>query len=414
MQNPPRHQSPHDKTAAAPTDRNDLDQRLAFLQLGADDAERLRGLRDVCGQYMAEFVQSFYRHLFSFDETARFLHDPELVRRLKKAQQAHLESMLDAEWNDDYGVRHRRVGDAHAAVGIEPAYFLGAYNHYIQFFIRALSEQTQGVPTDYSERIGTLIKAVILDIGLTLDAYFDQATQAMRRALEMLLQANTELRQFAQFTSHDLKTPLATVINLCDETIDEFGPDMPAEARKLVEAARNRTFRMSAMIDELLSATISIQAEKEAHESSSEQALLEAIDRLRPLLDEKQIEVKLPSQFPWVAGDRVRLREAFYNLLSNAAKFIDKRPGVIAIEVELHGDECVFTFADNGPGIPPEELDRIFVPFRRLPIHRDQPGSGLGLYFTKNLVEQQGGRVWAESELGKGSRFVVVLKTVGA
>jgi signal transduction histidine kinase len=186
------------------------------------------------------------------------------------------------------------------------------------------------------------------------------------------------------------------------------------EARKLVEAERNRTFRMSAMIDELLSATISIHSDKEGQEASSEQAIGEAIDRVRPLLEKKQIEIELPDQFPWVAGDRVRLREAFYNLLSNAAKFIDKRPGRIAIEVETHGAECVFAIADNGPGIPPDELDRIFVPFRRLPIHRDHPGSGLGLYFTKNLVEQQGGRVWAESELGKGSRFVVVLKRVGA
>jgi signal transduction histidine kinase len=412
MQNP-SHQSPHGKTPAPAEDRNDLDRRLAFLQLGTDDAERLRSLRGLCGPYMAEFVQSFYRHLLSFDETARFLRDPELVQRLKKAQQAHLESMLDAEWNDDYVVRHRRVGDAHAVVGIEPAYFLGAYNHYIQFFLRALSEQAPKSSPGFADRVGTLIKAVILDIGLTLDAYFDQATQAMRRALEMLLQANTELRQFAQFTSHDLKTPLATVINLCDEALDEFGHQMPAEAQRLVEAARNRTFRMSEMIDELLSASISLQADQAGQEASSEQALIEAIDRIRPLLEEKQIELKLPAEFPWVVGDRVRLREAFYNLLSNAAKFIDKSPGRIEIEVETHGAECVFTFSDNGPGIPSDELDRVFVPFRRLPMHRNQPGSGLGLYFAKNLVEQQGGRIWAESEFGQGSRFVVVLKRIG-
>ena len=120
--------------------------------------------------------------------------------------------------------------------------------------------------------------------------------------------------------------------------------------------------------------------------------------------------MSLPAQCPWVSGDRVRLREAFYNLLSNAAKFIDKTPGRIAIEVKSSGDECIFTVADNGPGIPRNELERVFAPFRRLPMHRDQPGSGLGLYFTKNLIEQQGGRVWAQSEPGQGSVFYVVLK----
>lgn len=228
------------------------------------------------------------------------------------------------------------------------------------------------------------------------------------------MQANTELRQFAQFTSHDLKTPLATVINLCDEAVDEFGRDMPAEAHRLVELARNQSLRISRTIDELPSSTDSIHADTEIQETSSEQALTEAIDRVRPLLDEKQIELTLPTQFPWVAGDRVRLREAFYNLLSNAAKFIDKRPGRIAVAVEIRGDDCIFSFADNGPGIPSDELQRIFVPFRRLSIHRDIPGSALGLYFTKNHMEQQGGRVWAESEPGHGARFVVLLKRIAS
>jgi signal transduction histidine kinase len=406
-------ETPAGQAPPAAENRNDLERRLAFLQLAPDDARTLQSLRKFCGQYMEEFVQAFYRHLFSFEETARFLRDPELVRRLKKAQQAHFESMLDANWNEEYVVRHRRIGDAHAAVGIEPAYFLGAYNQYIQFSLRAFGEN-EGVSGQFAGRIGALLKAVLLDIGLTLDAYFDQATQAMRTALEMLLQANTELRQFAQFTSHDLKTPLATVINLCDESLDEFGEAMPDEARRLIEAARNQTFRMSAMIDELLSATISMPAEKDLQEASSERAVMEAVDRVRPALEKKQIELTLPEHFPWVAGDRIRLREAFYNLLSNAAKFIEKRPGRISIAIENRGGECLFSIADNGPGIPPDELGRIFAPFRRLPMHREHPGSGLGLYFTKNLIEQQGGRVWAESEPGKGSRFIIALKRAGA
>jgi signal transduction histidine kinase len=69
----------------------------------------------------------------------------------------------------------------------------------------------------------------------------------------------------------------------------------------------------------------------------------------------------------------------------------------------------VIIFADNGPGIPPEERERLFAPFRRLAMHRDRPGSGLGLYFTKNLVTQLGGRIWVESEPGAGSRFHVQL-----
>src|SRR6185369_2280265 len=103
---------------------------------------------------------------------------------------------------------------------------------------------------------------------------------------------------------------------------------------------------------------------------------------------------------PWLRGHPVKIREAFYNLLSNAAKFIDKRPGRIEITATIDGADCVFCVADNGPGIPQEELTRIFAPFRRLPMHHDRPGSGLGLYFTKNLIEQQSGRIWVEATPG--------------
>ena len=113
---------------------------------------------------------------------------------------------------------------------------------------------------DWSDKTVSLLKVIFLDIGLTLDAYSEQATHGLRQALELLLKANAELRQFAHLTSHDLKTPLATVANLCDETIDEFGAEMPQEARKLIEAVRNRVFRMSATIDDLLSSTISTGA----------------------------------------------------------------------------------------------------------------------------------------------------------
>jgi signal transduction histidine kinase len=137
--------------------------------------------------------------------------------------------------------------------------------------------------------------------------------------------------------------------------------------------------------------------------------IAEAIELVRPLLAEKRIELRAPGDLPTVRGDRVRLREAFQNLLSNAAKFIGRRNGRIDIGCRRQAGEAVFSIRDNGPGIPPDELDRVFVPFRRLPQHRDQPGSGLGLYFTKNLIEQQGGRVWAESDVGQGACFFVAL-----
>lgn len=390
--------------------KRSLEERLAFLAISPVDRERLRAMSEMLNSRGREFVESFYRHLFSFEETARFLQDAGMVANLKEMQRLHLESMLEADWTEAYAIRRYRVGDAHAQVGISPEIFLGAYNQYLQFCVRHLAETFDEPVRECAEQVLSLQKAVFLDIGLTLEAYFTQATQSLRQALDLLYRANTDLRQFAQLTSHDLKTPLATVANLCDEALDEFREQMPAEASRLIEAARNRAFRMSETIDELLSSTMSLDQDQALDVVESESAVSEAIDRVRPLLDQKAIDLSVAEGLPPVLGDRVRLREVFYNLLSNAIKFSDKRKGRIKIGWVLRDDDCIFSVADNGPGIPAEELARVFVPFRRLPVHRDVPGSGLGLYFTKTMVEQQHGRVWAESEPGVGTTFYVLLK----
>ena len=387
-----------------------LDERLKFLQLTPDDAARLQALGPRFEAWADDFVETFYKHLFSFEATARFLADDAMVTRLKAAQRQHLAAMLAARWDHSYVAQRYQVGQTHADVGIEPTAFLGAYNQYLQFAMQRFAASGDLAKPEFFESLQAMMKAVFLDIGLTLDAYFAQSTAKLRHALDMLWAANVELRQFAQLTSHDLKTPLATVANLCDEALDEFGPEMPQGAKELITAARERTFRMSLLIDELLSSVVGTLANEKNEEVSSQTALSEALDRMKSVFEKREIEVRLLGAMPHVIGDRVRLRETFYNLLSNAAKFIDKRPAIITISVELREDECVFSIADNGPGIPREELERVFVPFHRMAKHREQPGSGLGLYFTKNMVEHQGGRIWVESEPGVGSRFCVLLK----
>jgi signal transduction histidine kinase len=391
--------------------RNDeIERRTRFLQLNEEDRERLAELAPLYERCAEAFVADFYRHLLSFPQTASFLQNEELVKRLKRAQDEHFKSMLAARWDVEYVQQRYRVGKAHADVGIEPEWFLGAYNQYAQYCFRQFSRGVGAEAQQQVERLLSLFKAIFLDIGLTLDAYFAQATQKLRHALDMLWKANLELKNFAHLASHDLKTPLATVANLCDEALDEFGHRMPDAARQLIEAARTRTFRMSQMIDELLSSNISALETETNDVVSSEAALHEAADRLRPLLDARRVQLALPTNPPLVWGNRVRLREAFYNLLSNAAKFVAEGTGRIEVGCQPTKDGYLFSFRDNGPGIPADELERIFSPFRRLPEHQGLPGSGLGLYFARNLIEHQGGKVWAESELGRGSRFCVLLR----
>ncbi|HJT33880.1 MAG TPA: protoglobin domain-containing protein [Pirellulales bacterium] len=385
-------------------------RRLEFLQMGPNDAHRLRGMVADFQQWADDFVEVFYKHLFAFPETARFLQSPATVAWLKQAQQEHFRSMLEAEWDDDYFQRRHTVGLAHAEVGIEPQPFLGAYNQYVQYSFRRLAELCAGDVDGFMEQTLSLLKAIFFDIGLTLDAYFAQSTHKLRQALDMYWKANVELRQFAQLTSHDLKTPLATVANLCDEALDEFGEQMPDTARDLVAAAKARTFRMSRMIDELLASAVTMERGEQNAAIDAQQSLDEALELTRPLLDQRGVEVELVRPLPRVWGNQVRLREAFVNLLTNAAKFIERRPARVTIDAQVQGNRATIVVADNGPGIPADELQKIFVPFRRLPTSREQPGSGLGLYFTRSLITQQEGRIWATSQLGQGSQFHIELR----
>jgi signal transduction histidine kinase len=389
---------------------DDLAKRLEFLALSDDDARRLRETGPAFDAVADHFVKQFYAHLFAFEQTARFLEDGAVVEALKRTQKEHFQTMFDACWDEAYLQQRRQVGRAHAAIGVEPQYFLGAYNQFLSFYVSHLCPVGNVVTHDHLERMQSVLKAIFLDVGLSLDAYFQRLTEDLQRALGMLWEANKELKQFAHFTSHDLKTPLGTVANLCDEVIDEFGSQIPKEARKLIESARHTAFRMSTMIDELLSLSSPFDDDMVQEPISTEVALAEAIERIGPVLKRKNIEVVLPAHYPRVVAKKIALREVLFNLFSNAAKYIERPDGRIVVGAKIADQHCVLSVADNGPGIPADELHRIFAPFHRLKMHQDTDGCGLGLYFAKSLVEQQDGRIWVESRLGEGSCFFVSLK----
>jgi signal transduction histidine kinase len=358
-----------------------------------------------------EFVERFYAHLQNHHETAAFLTDPNLVARLKQTQREYFRSLLDAKLTPAYVEERRRIGMAHAAVGLEPQWFLGAFNQYVQLCFRYFATR----PSDLDKYVDTtlsLLKFILLDIGLALDAYFTQITGQLKTALELVAQSNAALKEYAQLVSHDLKTPIATVAGLCEEFLDEFGSQVSSDARALIEAAQARSMKMSRLIDELFAISEAAAQPSQRSRVSTRVVLDEVLERLRPEIGTKAIEVRVSDQLPDVFAHAGRLREVFYNLLSNAVKYTDKEPGIIRITAERSGDEQVFCVADNGPGIPDSDRAKIFAPFRRLPHHRQRPGSGLGLYFVKTIVEEQGGRVWIESQVGVGSSFYVAMPAV--
>jgi signal transduction histidine kinase len=167
-------------------------------------------------------------------------------------------------------------------------------------------------------------------------------------------------------------------------------------------------------VDELLSLS-EASAQPDRRTRVSARRLFEgALERLQSEIESRRVRVILPDEMPEVVVHPGRLQEVFYNLLSNAVKYMDKEAGTVEVSVAAADGTHVFCVSDNGPGIAEADHLKIFAPFRRLPQHRHQPGSGLGLYFVKTIVEEQGGRVWVTSRLREGSRFFVALPTADA
>ena len=134
------------------------------------------------------------------------------------------------------------------------------------------------------------------------------------------------------------------------------------------------------------------------------------MDAVKPTVEGKQqhLEVDIPPGLPALWGDEDMIRRVLINLVENATKFTPMK-GHIRIAVSFDGDGVQFCVQDSGLGIPPEALELVFEKFRRLSAENSPKGMGLGLAFCRLAVQAHGGRIWAESEVGKGSRFYFTL-----
>jgi signal transduction histidine kinase len=139
----------------------------------------------------------------------------------------------------------------------------------------------------------------------------------------------------------------------------------------------------------------------------------EAVDMVQGMLDERHVQVEIEENLPAVRGDRVRLKEVVQNLIENAIKFIGEQNSP-RIQIGTNGidptGKPILFVRDNGQGIDPQFADRIFGLFNKLDPHSE--GTGIGLTLVKRIVEFHGGRIWVESEMGKGATFYFTLPGV--
>ena len=208
---------------------------------------------------------------------------------------------------------------------------------------------------------------------------------------------------------HDLRNPLGSImgsLQLIHTAFVEHDQTLPIT--KLLTVAMRSGRKLYLLIDSLLDLGRLEAGETELSKIPVNVAALlqEAVDQIQPfaLSKEQTLSVHLSPGLPTIWGDRDLILRVLTNLLDNAVKFTDTG-GSITLEAERADDEIVFTVADTGLGISPEHYKRIFERFVRLAKTDGVKGTGLGLAFCKLAVEAHKGRIWVESEVGKGSRF---------
>jgi light-regulated signal transduction histidine kinase (bacteriophytochrome) len=166
--------------------------------------------------------------------------------------------------------------------------------------------------------------------------------------------------------------------------------------------------RMQNLINDLLSYS-RIETRGGDFESVDCQVVLDDVLHTLQIKVEENDAVITHGPLPTVQADKVQLFQLFQNLISNAIKFRSDKPPRIHIAAESQNGRWLFSVKDNGIGIDPKYLERIFVIFQRLHSQDKYPGTGIGLAICKKIVERHGGRIWVESQLGKGATFYFIL-----
>lgn len=226
-----------------------------------------------------------------------------------------------------------------------------------------------------------------------------------------LSRANESLAQFAFGASHDLKEPLRTVTTYAQMLERKYSSRMNAEAARYVADIVKAAGRMRAVIEDLVAFSQVQSLEGMPRQSASLETVIELLlNDLKTSVQESGAIVT-HGALPVVNGDVVQLTRVFQNLLGNAIKY--GKPGIaprVHISAIESGDEWIIQVADNGIGFDSKYAKKIFEPFKRLD-DRQAPGTGLGLAIAKTIIERHGGRIWVESEPGKGTTFSFTLPT---
>ena len=237
-----------------------------------------------------------------------------------------------------------------------------------------------------------------------------ESTLLIVHDITALIESERARERLAATVSHELRNPLTAIIGHADLALDD--PDLSPKVREQLEVIAGAGERMQKLISEILATSRGVFRESSSPSAADASRIIaSSLASFRPAAAARRVSVidELPDTAE-VVGDAFRLRQAFDNILSNAIKYTPAG-GTIRISGELSPDDVVLHFADTGIGIHPDDLERVFDPYFRAQSVRESPtpGTGLGMGIIRSIVEEQGGSLFLESELGAGTTVTVIL-----
>jgi len=410
--------------------KQDLEQRLAFLDFGPVDRAALAALAPVIDDHADTLVSAFYRHLLSFEPTRRLLSDSDVKKRLLGKQREYLLSLARGAVDEDFVEERLRIGVTHERIGLSPRWYLGAYALYFSLLAPIVTERYRGDPERIEQTLSALVKLLLLDGQLAMEAYIerhDRELEFLNRELaasgrdleHALREQRQELRQTTRRAraaedlasvatlvaglAHEIGTPMGVIqghAELLESSVtDERG-------RRRLRTIREQIDRISRIIQALLSTA------RPREPLRAPLALEPVLENTLSFLGErfKRRGIRVESRYeavPAVYGDAEKLQQLFLNLFLNAA---DAMPdgGALRVSLEPNGPAgVVVCVADTGVGIPAEKLGVIFDPFYTTKAAGQ--GSGLGLVVARGIVADHDGQLQVTSEEGVGTEFRVEL-----
>ena len=276
--------------------------------------------------------------------------------------------------------------------------------------IEAVRDVLKGAPRVEAEIVtGTLRQRFFAATVASVKATENSGAVVVLHDITDLRKLERVRRDFVANVSHEFKTPL-TAIQGFAETLLAGAMDDPQHRVRFLQIILEHSRRLARLTDDLLELS-KMDADRlalEVDRLSASQLVQSCVETTQRVANEKhlRVSINLPQSLPDVAADRRRIAEVLQNLLDNAIQYTPAG-GEIVVSASAGGQEVTFTVSDTGIGIPQVDQPRIFERFYRVDVARSREvgGTGLGLSIAKHLVEAHGGRIWVESEVGRGSQF---------